>query len=629
MDDLFGPESAPLSPPPNDPQPRPPDVGGPPAAEAKGESPLLADRSALPAGVRTVPHRCPPRGVNDDFRDLGRALHRLSRLLYSHNPFYCISAFLVLWGLGRYMQGPTPRPELLMSGLAGYALLLAAVGWLLIRAGQLWEDIRTILLLIVVIFLAISMSFDEVLSANLALGRMYYLVGLAFAVVLSELVLRGVRLRLPMLYRIPYYATLAMFFLYPLLLGPWQDQENDPHIRWLLAGFSPLAGLVTLSLLPAVRRGPDYVRDNGSPWQWPWYPWPLFVLLAVGVGLRCYALCVSFHPSRGPATMFEPYFLVPWLLAVNILLLEIGISRRRAALVRWMMAAPLGLLWLSTWTVAVPKAIGLRPMLLETIGCTPLFITLVAAALFYAVTLLRRVPNAFGWLTASLALLVVVGPTTTDIDGPFSPRAWPLVLLAALQLGAAVRQGNGAHAMLAAICAIAAACVLWRQPFAMHWGGALPAHLLLLAMLLIGAVLKDRAAQFLQRAAIVAILLSCLFAMSGQAERWSHAPPALLAIYPGLMLLMAAAYGTLVHNRWYWAASLVILLGWVAAFGGHGYRSMRTKVAGLDQIALGLACLFIGLLVSLWKIGVPQIWLQRWLKPPWAPAVPIKDVPKS
>ena len=76
--------------------------------------------------------------LDDDLRNIGR-------LLYSHNPFYCISAFLVLWGLGRsfHFQGSMPRPELLMSGLAGYALLLAAVGCVLIHAGQLWEDIRT------------------------------------------------------------------------------------------------------------------------------------------------------------------------------------------------------------------------------------------------------------------------------------------------------------------------------------------------------------------------------------------------------------------------------------------------------------------------------------------------------
>ena len=172
----------------NVPEPRPPDpaLSPPPASRCR-------------PGTRHPP---PTVGV-----DLGR----LARLLYSHNPFYCVSAFLVLWGLGKSfrLQGATPRPELLMSGLAGYTLLLAAVGCLLIRAGQLWEDIRTILLLIVLIFLAISMSFDEVLSADLATGRLYFLGGLAFSVVLSELVLRGVRLRLPILFRLPYYALLA------------------------------------------------------------------------------------------------------------------------------------------------------------------------------------------------------------------------------------------------------------------------------------------------------------------------------------------------------------------------------------------------------------------------------------
>src|SRR5208283_2497128 len=95
-------------------------------------------------------------------------LARLGRLLYTHNPFYCVSALLVLWGLEKsfYLHGLKPQPELLMSGLAGYAVLLAAVTCLLIHAGQLWEDIRTVLLLIVLIFLAISMSFDEVLAAD-------------------------------------------------------------------------------------------------------------------------------------------------------------------------------------------------------------------------------------------------------------------------------------------------------------------------------------------------------------------------------------------------------------------------------------------------------------------------------
>jgi hypothetical protein len=601
MDDLTGPQSD-LPPPTNEPEPLPPDPG-----EAS---------QSLPE--RTVRR---PRMLDDDLRYIGR-------LLYSHNPFYCISAFLVLWGLGRsfHFEGSMPRPELLMSGLAGYALLLAAVGCLLIRAGQLWEDIRTILLLIVVIFQAISMSFDEVLSTNLAVGRLYYLGGLAFAIVLSELVLRGVRLRLPPLYRLPYYATLALLFLYPLLLGPWQAQENDPHIRWLLAGFSPIAGLVTLTLLPAVCQGPDYVRDNGSPWQWPWYPWPLFVVLGVGVGLRCYALCVSFHPSHGPATMFEPYFLVPWLFGVIVVLLEIGLCTKRRSLVGWMMAAPAALLLLSTWTFIVPNVIGLRPMLRESIGCTPLFLTLIATTLLYTVCLLRRVSHAFGWLNAAVVLLVVIGPTPVGFNEPYSFQAWPLVMLALLQLGAAVRYRSGAHSMTAAVCAIAAACIVWPQALAMRWGGAIPVHLLLLAMLLIGVVLRDWAARFLQRAAIAGMLLVSVIVMTGEAEKWTRAPHLLLMIYPGVMLLLAAAYGALLRNRRYLAGSLSILLVWGV---GLGYRSARPTVAGLDQIAAGMACLLVGLLVSLWKLGIPQAWIDRWLKPPPAVVVMPNGAEKS
>ncbi len=583
------------------PIPRPPEVSAP--------------RPPDPVAVQST--RRPPRAG-------GGNLCNLLRFVYCHNPFYCVSAFLVLWGLGKsfHFQGGQPQPELLMAGLAGYALLLAAVAWLLIRAGQLWEDIRTILLLIVLIFLAISMSFDEVLSADLNVGRIYFLGGLAFAVVLSESVLRGVRLRLPVLFRLPYYALLALFFLYPLFLGPWQDQENDPHIRWLLAAFSPLAGLATLTLLPAVRRGANYVRDNGSPWQWPWYPWPLFVFLGLGVGVRTYALCVSFHPSRGPATMFEPYFLVPWLFAVNVVLLEIGIVSRRPGLLRWMMAMPLALLALSTWTFAVPEPINLRQMLLAACGCSPFFLTILGATALYAIALLRRVAHAFHWLTVAVALLVMVGPTTGSFHGPLCLHAWPLALLAAIQFFAAIRYRSGLNALLTAVCAIAALCIAWPDAIWARWFGAIPAHLFLFAMLLIGALIRDRVSRFLQGVAIAEVLIACGFVLSGEADRWSIAPSAVLMLYPGFLFVLAAAYSLCVPWRWYRAIPLGILIAWMTVLCETAYGHLHPKVAGLDEIALGLACLLFGLTMSLWKIGLPQVWWQRFIRQPPVAVVP-------
>jgi hypothetical protein len=610
MDDRSDSDFEPLRLQPETPEPRPPDAALSPQGAADGHG---VRRRPLPAEI-----------------DLARIdLTRIVRLLYSHNPFYCISAFLVLWGLRKSFQlhGVTPRPELLMAGLAGYSLLLAAVGCLLIRAGQLWEDIRTILLLIVIIFLASSMSFDEVLAADLTTGRLYFLGGLAFAVILSELVLRGVRLRLPVLYRLPYYATLAMFFLYPLLLAPWHDEDNDPHLLGRLAGFAFLAGPLTLTLLPAVCRGADYVRDNGSPWRWPWYPWPLFVVLAVGVGLRSYSLCVSFLPTRGPATMFEPYFLVPLLLAVNVLLLEIGIHARRKGLLRVFMAAPSGLLLLSTWTFAgIPESINLRTLLLHACGCSPLFLTLMAVTVLYAVATLRRVPQAVHWLTMAVSLLVVIGPTTSSFNGPWTLRAWPLVLLAAMQFFAAVRYQSGLHALLTAICAIAAMCITWPDAIGTFWLGAIPAHLLLLSMLLIGALLRDQVARFLEGMAVAGIVFACVFVLSGEAERWSIVRPEVLLIYPGIMSLLAAGYGYWLRNRWYRAISLLILASWSVALGGRGYGALRTAVAGLDEIALGMACLLVGLMVSLWKLGVPQSWWAWWIRPHPVPIAPTAEM---
>ena len=72
--------------------------------------------------------------------------------------------------------------------------------------------------------------------------------------------------------------------------------------------------------------------------------------------------------------------------------------------------------------------------------------------------------------------------------------------------------------MLATLSALAAICVIWPQVIAGRWGGAILFHLLLLAMLLIGTVLRDRAARFLERAAVVVLLAACGYVMSGEAN---------------------------------------------------------------------------------------------------------------
>src|SRR4051812_12253754 len=146
----------------------------------------------------------------------------LLRWLCTSNPFYVVSAGLFLVGLWISFGAQTRDVDTyaLMSGLAGYTLLLAVTACLLVHFVAVWDDVRTVLLLVVLLFLATSVTFDEVLVSNPSRGVACYLGGLLFAIAVSEGVLRSIRLVLPGWFRVPYYLILALFFLYPLALSP-------------------------------------------------------------------------------------------------------------------------------------------------------------------------------------------------------------------------------------------------------------------------------------------------------------------------------------------------------------------------------------------------------------------------
>ena len=68
------------------------------------------------------------------------------RFLYNHNPFYVVSAVLVLYGLHvSFADNLEPTEGWLFTRLfMGYMLLLAAAAVLVVRLGRVWEDARTL-----------------------------------------------------------------------------------------------------------------------------------------------------------------------------------------------------------------------------------------------------------------------------------------------------------------------------------------------------------------------------------------------------------------------------------------------------------------------------------------------------
>ncbi len=497
------------------------------------------------------------------------AAHRLVLHVCTSNPFYLISAGLFLAGLYASFarNGGDVETWALLSGLASYALLLAVTALLLVRFANAWDDLRTVLLLVVLMFLATSVTFDEILVLDFSRGIVYFLAGLLFAILVSEGLLRGIRLRLPAWFRLPYYLILTLFFLYPIGLAMLEPPVGvaappraalDDSLQWALFGFSPIAGLAFLTLLPAIRRGPAYVRGNGSPWPWPLYPWTLFGLLGLAVPARSFLLCYSMHLLDGPdhgRLIFGPYFVVPFGLCATIVLLELGLVLRSRPMLGVAIGAPLGL--------AVLAMLGHRddPVYQEfltaftqRLGATPVYLTLLAAAGFYGYAALRRAPGAFGHLTASLAALAFVGPSTVAFGDLTAPQLPPLLAAAALQLTLGIVRRHAWHSLLGAVgLAVVVTVALPGGPVVVPWRGAMALHLVVLAVLVVGAAFRDDAGELLRAAGTGILGLACVTVALGGVSLPISQLPWWVILYPPSVALLLAGYGRLVGPRGVWA----------------------------------------------------------------------------
>jgi hypothetical protein len=201
--------------------------------------------------------------------------------LYSQNPFYLIGTFLILFGL---QQSLGKEPQLASSGmlallLGGYTLLLAGIAIVIVRCGRLWDDVRTILLVIALLFYMLSTSLDvQVLEAPTA-GTYFLAGGLMFCLAVSETLLSQLKLALPAWYKSAFYGSLAILFVYPAVLA-WLSYYRWYDVRSLaIGGFGLVASLPLFALVPAVQTGRRVALPCTATWQWPWYPWSLFVFL--------------------------------------------------------------------------------------------------------------------------------------------------------------------------------------------------------------------------------------------------------------------------------------------------------------------------------------------------------------
>lgn len=550
----------------------------------------------------------------------------LVRWVSTTNPFYVVSAGLFLVGLWLTFGEPTKVEDnwFLLAGLTAYMFLLAVTAVLLTRFAKVWDDARTVLLLIVLMFLASSVTLDYLIVFDKRFGDpdlppvnaiASTMLALLVVVTLSETILRVIGLRLPILYRAPFYLILAIFICYPLAMTPFLNPANPRNrgIMWGLFGFSSIVGLAFLTLLPAIRRGGEYLRDNGSPWPWPLYPWSLFGLLAIAVPGRAILLCYSMlliDVADLYDMTFGPYFLVPFGLCLCVLMLEAGFVTGRRSLTAGALLTPLALVAMSM--------VGHRPervyqefmnMFVDQFGADPVFMSLVAAAVFYTYAAIRQAPFAVEALTVSLTLATFLNPRALDGAILAGPQPAPMLVASILLVGLGAWR-RGSWRCFAGACGLAVAFGLLIADdsalFPYRWPIAF--HILLFAMLLIGWLFDDDVGKALRTAAPCMVLLVCVALFVLPMRPLADLPAWAPRVYPIGMAVIIAAYGYLLWHPPSMVIAGFVLLTWSAASGWHIYRWLRSLVPGLDYLVLSVLVFVLAILVSLGKSHLTSRW---------------------
>jgi hypothetical protein len=541
----------------------------------------------------------------------------LVQLLYTQNPFYLIGTFLILFGLQQCFGNDESLSAsgLLVVLLGAYTLLLAGAAAVIIRCGQVWDDARTILLVIVLLFFMLSASLDVHLLHQPLAGTFLLGAGLAFSLLVSEGLLRTLKIGLAARYRGPFYLMLAILFLYPLAPA-WISYFRLYAARsWVLFAFPSVAAMALLTLLPAARTPRHQEPATGTPWRWPYYPWSLFVYLTIGLAIRSWWLAFSFEPAQENDGYFQPYFLLPLLLAWSALVLEMGQARRSSGAIAAGLLLPLPALVLGF--IGPGKTLEQIAFLerLAMLG-TPAQLAVWSLLLYYLWAWLRNVRAAEGFLIVLGLLASVVGRGTFDWWSLSSPHPLPLTAVALGLFVMAIRHQSSwraiaAGAMVAAGLRFAGAGLTSGvSDVLLFWQWHAP----LIALLAVTAIFKDELACELRKVAWRAAPALALVAAIVYPWAMPQLDPIVLAGYLWLLLLVSVALWGRQKEVAPLSAALITAAANLLANVQHVYWLLaQTPLAeGLPWLAGGMIAVAVAFVISLLKMGLAP-WAWQWL----------------
>lgn len=549
--------------------------------------------------------------------------------LYVHNPFYAVSAALMLYAV-RAAYGELEIGAIncwAMAGtLAAYTLGLAAFGIAIVRFGKVWDDARSIFLITLLLLLSLSIVADDLFVGVGAVeeGDLLVLAGAAFASAVVEAILLLTPIACGWRLRGPLHLFLWGYFVAPWALSLVIDSDRAWATEWLLAAVPVATALSTLTLVPAVRLGEAAAARSGTPWAWPWFPFSAFAILIGGAVLRTYALTMTYGQTgpiwevttgSGPnlivfTTAWAPYFLVPVLLAVLWLFLESALTGGRRERVHLLLAAAPAVTLLTPRPGRETVTAEFYDAVTASLG-SPVWLTLLLVIAFLFAARLRGVREAgTGAAIAALALLVV----HPDTVGPSTLRTPPVAgLLAAATVLAAV--GLRTKRSLAWAAAAAAATLAVRLGLVETdldpWKNAVAVHVAWASAVAIGLAFRDPLGRALRvGGALLGPLAAVGLAVDGDIAAdmpvWPTAYVA--AVAAGL-----AGVAFVGRSRWYGGAAAVVAAIACYEFAATGFRE-AARVAGTPAVTAAVwsvAALLIAAGISCAKAS----WLPRASRP--------------
>lgn len=557
---------------------------------------------------------------------------KLLRLLYVHNPFYLISACLFVYGLKAFFRPDNMDflyaagsvdyidPWWLMGSLCGVTVLMASTAYLIVRFGKVWEDARSLVLVLLLMFLAISVSFDEIITlVSFREGQNWQAIALmvfggVFSIATSETLLRGLKIRLPLEYRVPFYGLLALFFAFPMWVCPQVSAATPEEARWRVALFPTLAASLSLALLPAIRRGRQFVQDNGTPWSWPMFPWTLFVFLGGAVLFRSYSLAISFDRADARADFWDSsfglYFLVPFVLAAIVVLLEIALVEGFLELRNQLLKlAPLTLLlsypWVGPWTRHVTYA-RFAYEFIEVVA-SPVYLTLLALLAFYAVAWWRGLQKSELGVFGCLALLVFIGPrsfgaTTFELTRE-QLHVWPLGVLGAIEVGFGLYRRKSLATLIGAVALSLGVGILLIDSPLQNWKASITYHLIVLSTLTIGIVFHDEFARWLRAVASWLLLVSGSFCLAYVTTRTLTLE--IFMYSAGVAVVALTAHW--LERDWRFIVGAALSLSSTPLFAlRRAYQTAQqtTIPAGVKPLIWAVLCFATAVLISMLKGGL-------------------------